>query len=79
MSHSFPLPLSIPLPRRPVHRALPQEVREQHMLDRAAEDAAVVSIAAMIGVHPDDPVGQPFTDMMAADARHFIWALGQLR
>jgi len=74
MNRPLPLPLSVPLPRRPVHRASPQEVRERDMLDRAAEDSAVASFAAVIGVHPNDPPGQPLMEMTAADARYLIRA-----
>lgn len=55
-------------------KALPQEVRERDMLDRAAEDAAVASFAAVIGVQPNDPPGQPLTAMTAVDARYLIRA-----
>lgn len=74
MNRPFPLPLSIPLPRRLVHRALPQKVRERDMLDRAAEDAALVSVAALIGVHADDPPRQPFEVMTVADVHYVAWA-----
>ena len=70
--HPFPSPQPEPGPEheRPLHRRMLHEVRAQEACDRAEEAAAVIAVAASVGVSPDDPTGFVVPRVIAADVRH---------
>ena len=72
--HLFASPRSEPEHTRPLHRPLLHEVRAQEARDRAEEAAAVVAVAASVGVSPDDPAGSVVPRITAADVRHAVRA-----
>ena len=59
---------------RPSHQPPPYDSPEQTALETALENAIVVSSAATLGIHPDDPGGQHVVALTIADVRGVIRA-----
>jgi histone H3/H4 len=75
VTRPYPPLLSVPLPRRPVHRSPPHEAQRTSAKMQAAEDAVVELLAAQLGVRASDPAGQRVErTFTAADVRHAVRA-----